>query len=127
MENSTSPKNGWIEKKFDKVDEQIDKISDDMSEIKSDVSVLFTMVESFKGLPETMNKLNETLIGFKGEMNLMNHKLVEIDKKNTENKQNINCQKERGKIDIILWLSKHWWKILFGGATLLVIFKDYII
>lgn len=127
MENSTNPKTDWIDKKFDKVENDISTIKEEVSKSKSDISILFNMVESFKGLPDTMNKLNETLVSLKGELNLMNYKLDEIDKKQVESKEEIKTQKERGKIDIIYWLSQHWWKILLFGATLFILLKDYII
>ena len=126
MENSTSPKTDWIDSKFEKVDGRIDKVTENVSKAQKDIGVLYTMVESFKGLPETMNKLNETLLGIKGELNLTNYKLNEIDKNQTENKEDIKCQKERGKVDIIYFLSQHWWKIVMLGAVGFVLLKEYL-
>ena len=125
MENSTYPKTDWIDAKFEKVDEKIDKVTEDLSCVKADINVLFNMVESFKGLPETMNKLNETLVGIKGELNLTNYKLDEIDKKQAESKEEIKTQKERGKVDIIYFLSQHWWKIVMLGAVAFVLLREY--
>lgn len=99
---------------------RIDQTNRDISDTKSEVAKLYTMFDGFKDLPVTMNNLDKTLVKIQSELCSMR---ATIDKQGCE----ISTQKERGKIDIIDWISRNWWGIVFAAATVFLIIKDFII
>lgn len=102
---------------LEKTDAKVERNTQDISEIKADITKVFTMFENFKDLPATMNSLDKTLVAVQGELSRMNEKI-------NEQGDDIEKQKERGKVDILGWFSKNWWGIVFAAATIFLIIKD---
>ena len=105
---------------LDKTNLKVEKNTQDISEVKSDMTKIFTMFENFKDLPATMNRLDKTLVAVQGELSRMNEK---INAHGVE----LKAQQERGKVDILRWISENWWGIVFAAATIFLIIKDYIV
>lgn len=106
------------EESLEKTNEKLDQTNRDVSDVKLEVAKLYTMFDGFKDLPATMNNLDKTLVGIQGQLSTMNEKI------NSQG-NDIKAQKERGKIDIVEWISKNWWGIVFAAATIFMIIKDY--
>lgn len=117
---------------------ETDKIFSKLNKHDREISILQTVVENFKGLPSAINQLNTTMALMGQNLESLNKKvdgLVEDSnsKKKAENEKDkeqdekIRQIDEKSKVDIVVFLKDNWWKICVGVASLLVIFKDYIV
>ncbi len=77
--------------------------------------------EQFSKVVDQYAKMGEELQGIANQITSMNGKIESAKEAANENAERIKFQQERGKVDLIKFLTDNWWKILMGVASLIVI------
>lgn len=103
-----------------------------------EISVIQTVIENFKELPSAINKLNTTMALMGQNLESLNKKVDSlVEDSNSKNRADSDKDKEqdekirqideKSKVDILVFLNENWWKIAIGAASVIVIFKEYIV
>ncbi len=77
--------------------------------------------EQFSKVVDQYAKMGEELQGIANQITSMNGKIESAKEAANENAELIKVQQERGKIDLIKFMTDNWWKIMIGIASLTVI------
>lgn len=119
-----------VKKEFDSVYSRLNKEHDHIFEIETKLALLEKTVESLSNLSESFNDLNATLKSVQTALESLDERTTRIDERLSGDirslNQEINTQKDRGKVDILKFLSDNWFKIVTGIVTIALVVEKFI-
>ena len=121
-------------KKHDKVIEEMSGLKGEMSGLKGEIKLVKIQLKEASDLKGAIIELDKTLIRVQGSLEMLaettrintenlSNQIEEVKKHNGNQDDELTVQKERGKVDIIKFITDNWYK--FGILFYLV--KDLII
>ena len=95
------------------------------------------MLESLKELPESISSLRDSVLEFKGALDRQQENVSNIEndlRRSVESalerisklEKGLDKQEERGKIDVVDWITQHWDKIVLSALVVYLAVKSFI-
>lgn len=120
-----------------KIFDQLDSHNERIHEIEKNSALLGNMLESLKGLPESISSLRDSVLEFKGALDRQQENVSNIEnnlRKSVESalerisklEKGLDKQEERGKIDAVDWITQHWDKIVLAALVVYLSVKSFI-
>lgn len=120
-----------------KIFEQLDSHNERIHEIEKNSALLENMLESLKELPESISSLRDSVLEFKGALDRQQENVSNIEndlRRSVEGalerisklEKGLDKQEERGKIDVVDWITQHWDKIVLAALVVYLAVKSFI-
>ena len=95
------------------------------------------MIGSLKELPESISSLRDSVLEFKNALDRTQSNVVNIEDDIRESLDNaiqrieklekgLDKQEERGKIDVVAWITQNWDKIVLAALVVYLAVKSFI-
>ena len=120
-----------------KIFEQLNSHNERIHEIEKNSALLENMLESLKELPESISSLRDSVLEFKGALDRQQENVSNIEndlRRSVESalerisklEKGLDKQEERGKIDVVDWITQHWDKIVLSALVVYLAVKSFI-